>query len=257
MCYVRRFSSILETGDASPLVLSQSSSPTVRRHAMEALAVYSKYAGYYERFQEIRKRYSLRWTNGNESIAAMQRFFDSNLTLDSMLSKVKDMMHVLPAPMAAVIRFACITGLRPNEACESVRLLNAAYTQQPYHNQEQQCLQHFLFPDIFLRNTKKAYVSYITKEQLSAIGVFDHLLTTTLSAIQHACRRKKISCDFHLCRRIFASYLRHKGIEPEVVDLLQGRVSQSVLTRHYLAPDDRLKERVLAAITELQQQISG
>jgi hypothetical protein len=48
---------------------------------MEALSAYSKYVGCYDKWQDIRKRYSLHWTNGNESITALQRFFDSNLTL--------------------------------------------------------------------------------------------------------------------------------------------------------------------------------
>ena len=61
--------------------------------------------------------------------------------------------------------------------------------------------------------------------------------------------------SMNLCRKIFASYLRRKGIEPEIVDLLQGRVSQSVLTRHYLAPSHDLKNRVLDAVAELQKQI--
>ena len=59
----------------------------------------------------------------------------------------------------------------------------------------------------------------------------------------------------HLCRMIFASYILHKGIGPEIVDLLQGRVSQLVLTRHFLAPSHDLKNRVLDAVVELQKRI--
>jgi intergrase/recombinase len=61
--------------------------------------------------------------------------------------------------------------------------------------------------------------------------------------------------SMHLCRKIFASWLRQKGIEPEVVDLLQGRVSQSVLTRHYLAPSHDLKNKVLDVVAELQKNL--
>lgn len=46
------------------------------------------------------------------------------MSLDSMLQKVKAMMQALPKPMALVIRHAVLTGLRPSEAVESVRLLN-------------------------------------------------------------------------------------------------------------------------------------
>jgi hypothetical protein len=61
--------------------------------------------------------------------------------------------------------------------------------------------------------------------------------------------------DMYLSRKIFASWLRKDGIQPEVVDMLQGRVSQSVLTRHYLTPDSSLRQRVLGAISKLQKEI--
>jgi hypothetical protein len=106
---------------------------------MEALTVYAKYVRKYEQWCDIRKRYSLYWTNGNKSLQSLQRFFDSNLTLDSMVSKVREMIQVLPAPMAVIIRFACITGFRPNEACESVRLLQRKYpyATPSYYNPDQ------------------------------------------------------------------------------------------------------------------------
>jgi hypothetical protein len=58
------------------------------------------------------------------------------------------------------------------------------------------------------------------------------------------------------CRKIFASYLRSEGIQPEFVDLLQGRVSQSILTRHYLTPDSSLTPDVLAAVEKLREKIT-
>ena len=57
------------------------------------------------------------------------------------------------------------------------------------------------------------------------------------------------------CRKIFASYLRSEGIQPEFVDLLQGRVSTSILTRHYLVPDNSLRDNVLAAVDKLREKI--
>jgi hypothetical protein len=39
------------------------------------------------------------------------------------------------------------------------------------------------------------------------------------------------------------------------VDLLQGRVSQSILTRHYLTPDSSLRDNVLAAIENLRDKL--
>jgi hypothetical protein len=62
--------------------------------------------------------------------------------------------------MPEIIRFACLTGLRPSEACESVKLL--PQQEANYYNPERQALEHFRFAHIFLRPTKKAYLSYLS-----------------------------------------------------------------------------------------------
>jgi hypothetical protein len=49
-----------------------------------------------------------------------------SISFDVMLNKIKEMIRVLPAHMAAVVRHACLTGLRPAEAVESVRPLLAS-----------------------------------------------------------------------------------------------------------------------------------
>jgi Archaeal phage integrase len=252
ICYANRFVSILTNGDASPLMALTS---TKRRHTMEALTVYSKYLGCYDRWCEIRKRYSLHWTDGNDSLQALQRFFDTNLTLESMLSRIKEMMRVLDAPYGELIRFACITGLRPSEACESVRLLSSAAELTNYYNKDQQCLEHFRFPDIFLRPTKKAYLSYLSTDNYQRIASLgSRTPTPTWNAIRLACRRRNINMDMRLCRKVFASWLIQSGIDAATVDLLQGRVGQSVLVRHYQSPTASLRDRVLDAVSQLQQQ---
>jgi hypothetical protein len=86
LCYARKYGSILQTGDASPLT---SLTGPQRRHAMEALTVLSKQLGCYDRWLAIRKRYSLHWTNGNESLQALERFFNTAMSLDHMIEKVK------------------------------------------------------------------------------------------------------------------------------------------------------------------------
>ena len=157
--------------------------------------------------------------------------------------------------MAQIIKFGCLVWLRASEVLESVRLLTIGPNQ--YYNRERCTLEHFRFPQIFIRTTKKAYLSFITLEQLSAIGVLDcKTPVPTLNAITLACRRNGIKMEMHLTRKIFASWLRKEGIQPEIVDMLQGRVSQSVLTRHYLVPQSSLKDQVLQALENLQRAIT-
>jgi hypothetical protein len=123
MCYTQRYAAVLETGDATTLVQA---SPAVRRHAMESLAAWSKFNGSYDRWKQIRESFSLRWTSGNESLQSLERFFNPEMSLDHMIDRVKQMLHVLPADMVTVVKHSVLTGLRPTEACESVRLLNVS-----------------------------------------------------------------------------------------------------------------------------------
>ena len=122
--YAVKYGHVLDSGDASPLLIL---SDRNRQHAMAALANLAKYQGRYQDFTQIKQRYGLKWSTGNESVQALQRFFNSEMSLDHMLQRVREMMRVLPADMAAIVRHAVLTGLRPSEACESVRLLNSGY----------------------------------------------------------------------------------------------------------------------------------
>jgi hypothetical protein len=54
----------------------------------------------------------------------MQRFFNTELSLDVMFSRIKDMVDKLPTQMGQIIKFGTLVGLRPSEVAESVRLLN-------------------------------------------------------------------------------------------------------------------------------------
>jgi integrase len=253
LCYARRYATVLETGDATPLVNLHSD--TMRHHTLEALANLAKYQGRYDRWLQIRQRYNLKWSNGSNSLQSLQRFFNPSLSFDVMLQRVRNMIEHLPKSMIPIIKFACLTGLRPAEACESVRLINGLENYKTYYyNPEQQCLEHFRFADIFLRQTKKAYLSYITKEMLSGIGVFG-CRTPTYTAIRKACRYRNINMDMRLCRKIFASHLIQSGIDATTVDMLSGRCPPSVLARHYQVPTATLRQRVLDAVEKLEKQI--
>lgn len=117
-----RFSYVLDTGDASTLLtLSQRN----KHHAMSALANYAKYMGRYDQFLQIRHKYNLKWSKGG-SLQYFERFFhNKELSFDMMLSKVKQMIKVLPAFMGQIVQFGVLTGLRSSEILQSVELINS------------------------------------------------------------------------------------------------------------------------------------
>jgi intergrase/recombinase len=77
---------------------------------------------------------------------------------------------------------------------------------------------------------------------LAFVQQLDKKSVPSYNAIRLAIYKKGIKCDVGFCRKIFASWLRQSGIQPEIVDTLQGRVAQSVLTRHYLVPQSSVKD---------------
>ena len=126
---------------------------------MEALTALSKYNGYYDKWQQIRQRYSLHRTNGDELFHALQRFFNTDLSLGGMLSRIKGMAQKLLPFRGQIVRFDALVGLRPAEPLESVRLINDNQTFQKYYDPEQMTLCHYKFTGIFIRRTKKVFLS--------------------------------------------------------------------------------------------------
>src|SRR5919106_4272044 len=249
--YTKRFASVLDTGDASPIL--NTIKPNVQHHALTALANLAKYTGRYQKFLEIRQRYNLKWSRG-DPMTHFERFYNEELTLDVMLQRIRQMIAVLPpSSMGKIIKFGCLVGLRASETLECVKLINDREAFTKYYNPNRQALEHFRYKQ-FIRQTKKAYISFVTSEMLNIVQNLDKV--PTKNAITHACQRRHIPMDMYLTRKIFASWLRREGIQPEVVDILQGRVSQSVLTRHYLTPSHDLKDKVLESLSKLQQAIS-
>jgi hypothetical protein len=90
--YAKRYSHVLVTGDASPLLtLSQRN----KHHAISTLAIYAKYTGRYDQFLQLRQRYNLKWSKGS-SLQYFERIFhNKELSFEAMLSKVKHMMKIL------------------------------------------------------------------------------------------------------------------------------------------------------------------
>jgi hypothetical protein len=67
---------------------------------------------------------AVKWSSGQESLQSFNRFFNPDMSLESMLQQIAKMISITPGAMGQIIKFACLTGLRPAEAVESVRLIN-------------------------------------------------------------------------------------------------------------------------------------
>jgi len=92
---------------------------------MSSLAALSKFQGRYDKWLAIRHHYNLKWSSGNNSLQALECFFNPEMSLDYMIEKVREMMRALPSHMSDIIKYACLVGLRPKETVMSVRLINS------------------------------------------------------------------------------------------------------------------------------------
>jgi Archaeal phage integrase len=156
---------------------------------------------------------------------------------------------------ANLLLFCTLTGMRGSECVESIRLLNSGCHggQQQYYSPQLQILQHYLFPQIFIRRTKAIYISVVNDE---IIGIAQNIgQTPTLAGLKKAISVRKLSMHIKYCRKIHASWLHKKGISSDLIDVLQGRISRNIFLRHYLTPDNSFKNKVLDAVSELQRQL--
>jgi intergrase/recombinase len=160
--------------------------------------------------------------------------------------------------MGLIVRFGTLSGLRPAEILDSVRLIiddddNQIF--QKYYDSKQMVLQHWKFPDILLRSTKKAFVSFVSPEIVQNVKIHVRPYIPSYSAIGHVCSRNGIACDLCLCRKVHGSWLHQHNVSAEEIDFLQGRTRTSVFIRHHLTPGDSLRTRVLGALKKLQNAL--
>ena len=240
---------MLVTRDAKALISLPSAQ---RRHAMEGLAALSKYAGCYDNWKNIREKYQLRWANSEqENLKFFTNYMTGKGNFDEMVKWLRNAITKLPKDAANVLVFNTLTGLRPTEAVLSIQLIKNE--PEKYVNKETGMLEHFRYPHLFIRKTKKAYITAFNEVILEAADKAD---TSSWMAIRSQLKRRGIQSHLKYCRAIFATYLRKQGIESEVIDIYQGRVPTSVFAARYLKTniqDD--KNRILVALSNLYEEI--
>jgi len=255
--YAKQYAHVLEdisTGITAHLLQF---APNKRIHVMKALSSLARFTGRSDQWLAIRKRHGLQWSTGTEKLDAFTRFFDSSKGLDTMLQWLREALAGLPANYANFFLFCTLTGLRGSECLEAVRLLNSTggnistYTQ--YYNPEQQVLQHYRFPTLFIRRTKAVYISVVNDSLVAIARRIENI--PTLEGLKSVVRHSSQFMRLKYCRKIYASWLHRCGISSDLIDMLQGRIGKNIFLKHYLTPSASYKTEVLAAVSELEKEI--
>jgi intergrase/recombinase len=230
-----------------------------RVHAMRALSTLSKYMGCYDEWMKIVKKYQLKWKNENyNSLNTFKNIFGieggNEQNLPKMMEWINTSISELPAEVGHILLFNTLTGLRPEEAQKAIHLIKTKRNE--YVNEDKGLLLHYLYPTIFSRTTKKCYISVINRNILDLVKSIE-LRDSYYYTVRSAFDKAKMKMSMYYCRKVFATYLRNNGIEPEIIDLLQGRISSSVFVNHYYRPDisEIITKKIRPMLDELRMEL--
>ena len=244
--YAKKYAYVLRNTNAQDLL----SLPDQKRMlVMKSLATLSKYLGCYDLWCDIRERYQLKWST-YDSLHIFHNMVNNQQNYSAMINWLKDTCSKLPKSYSNILLYNTLTGLRPTEACQSISLIHSDLNN--YLKDDTMVLEHYKYPHIFIRKTKKSYISIVTE---TILNIAKHADIHSYNSIRMAIRKSDLHMHMAYCRKIFATHLRNDGIEQEIIDLLQGRAPKSVFSRHYFRPDFN-HQRIRDSIESLFDKIT-
>ena len=250
--YSKRFCHVLFSGDGSILM---GISEGLKRTVMASLSNLAKFLGMYEDFKRLVKNYGLKWSSGKSEDYLISRMVHTENNVE-VLEWVKQVKAEEPR-LSVFMDFMVLSGLRLREAVNSYNLiidLAKAGRLSEYYNEENEALEHYRFKGLFMRRSKKVFVTFLPKWLVENIGKQEKL---TIYQISNWVRRdKRLKSRFPELREYYATVMT-KWLNPAEIDFLQGRISGSVFMRNYFNPAliSDLKERVFKGLAEIQSKL--
>ncbi|MGD8543646.1 MAG: integrase [Candidatus Bathyarchaeota archaeon] len=250
--YAKQFVNCLFEEDFSQL---QKLSESKRNHVMCALSSLAKFLGKYEDFKRLVGAYGLKWKSVNAEDLLISRI--NKVERDgSVLNWVGEVKEKRPE-LDYFMDFMLITGLRYVEAIESYNLIiNLAKEDRldEYYKIKKEALEHFRFKQLFMRRTKKAFISFVPKEFIEKISKQKFL---TRHQIKNRIQRRGLKLRFGDIREYYATFT-NRYLTREEIDFLQGRISSNVFMRNYFNPAliSDLKKRVFQALEKIEELCS-
>ena len=230
---------------------------TLRPNVMKALSALAKYLGIYQECKRLIKSYGLKW--GGKSA--------DDIIIDR-LTKVEDPGEVYEwirqvkqarPDLTDFMDFIATTGLRFIEAVNSynliIELAREGKLYEEYYNVKNETLEHYKFKDIFIRRSKKAFISFVPGSFIKKISG-NYPLKSNYSVQQLICKRG-LKLRFGDVREVHGTFMTKHLKGPEI-DFLHGRVSTNVFMSNYFNPKliADLKTRIFQGIKEIQRKIA-
>ncbi|MEM3536625.1 MAG: type II toxin-antitoxin system CcdA family antitoxin [Candidatus Bathyarchaeia archaeon] len=251
--YAVRYAECLIKNDLSSL---RELNDAKRRHVLTALSNLAKFLGVYKHFKLLVENYGVKWSGKSYSELFIQRYqrgmhqnlWDWALTVKQLIPR-----------LGFYVDFIALTGLRLNEATESYRLIKQLHTLgklNEYYDQSKMTLEHYKYPQIFLRKSKNTFISFLKPEDVLKLA---EEMQPPLSpqTLINVCRRRQIQSRWSDLREASAT-IHSKYLAPHEVDFIQGRIGITVFSRHYYNPAyiTDLRERVFKAQEEIVKNLT-
>jgi intergrase/recombinase len=248
--YAQKFYRCLINRDFNELTVL---SDDKRVHVLKSLSALAKFLGMYEDFRVLVKNYGLKWSGRNSDDLIIERLTKVS-NPNEVFEWVKKVKQAIPE-LRDFMDFIGISGLRFIEAINSYNLIIDLAKEgrlSEYYNGEREVLEHFRFKELFIRNSKRAFISFIPKTLIETIVRNKPL---NMDSVQTKVKRK-LSLRFSDVREAHGTFLT-KYLRESEIDFLHGRVSASVFMRNYFNPAliTDLKERVFKGIDDLKKLV--
>jgi hypothetical protein len=138
-----------------------------RRHALAGLSALAKFLGVYEEFKGLVKAYGLTWASLSADDLLIARM-NKTVQNGDVLKWIDGVKARFPE-LHTFIDFMLASGLRFEEAINAFNLivdLSKEDKLSSYYDREKQALEHYRFKSVFIRRTKKAFISFTPKPSL-------------------------------------------------------------------------------------------
>lgn len=236
-----------------------------QRLVMASLSALAKFTGCYSTWKALIKRYDLKWSGKSKDELVIDRY-TSVKEPGEIFAWIRDVKRTF-GYLSLFMDFIAVSGLRFGEAVHSYNLIiseakargvslvldeTGKHRMQGYYDFEKSALEHFWFKELFLRHTKKAFISFVPREMVLRIC---RSIPLSASSIQNTVKRK-LPLRFSDVREAHGTFMT-KFLKSSEVDFIHGRITSTVFMQHYfnLALIHDLEARVFRGVAELQELI--
>ena len=229
--YARRYAHCLLQRDLTEVALLRK---TLRHHVVKALSNLAKYLGVYEDYRRLIRDYGISWKGRTADELIIDRLVKVT-SPDEVFEWVKTVKRTR-RELELFMDFVAVSGLRLEEAVSSYNLIVKLHRENrlgEYYNMDKQALEHFKFKDLFIRRTKKAFISFAPKELVLKIAEQTPLKSKFM--VQKLIQNRGLTVRFGDVREAWATYMT-QFLRREEIDFLQGRVSANIFMQHYYNP---------------------